>query len=325
VSDRTGFLSNWQWFFAFLYILTAGFAARQTVQHTNAETYYFDQACGEQSIGNEGAQVIGRHGLIGSIFAKNMNLGLPSLKDSSQALAQIPHLEDLENQEAALGSKWSWILLELSLLYLAISALLPGPQRVRNVVFSLTAVSTVFFLVGMSASAMKVFTVIHQFFGTTPVVQHEVRSIYSVINALFASGHWIFAGFLALFSIATPLTKIALTFLACLTSSPTLNARISKLLGEIGKWAMADVFVAALLLSFFVIQSGKATRVIPCRGLYYFAAYCLLSLITSELLGQLNFGKISAPSDSKAWAGIRAAGGLIGVALFFSVLHSLNK
>jgi len=324
VSDRPGFLSNWQWFFALLYLFAAGVAAWQTVRHTNAETYYFDQACAEQSIGNEGAQVIGRHGLIGAFFAKNMNLGLPSLKDSTQALAQIPHLEDLENQEAALGSWWSWALLWMSLLYLAVSAVLPGP-RVRSVVFALTAVSTVFFLVGMSASAMKVFTVIHQFFGTTPVVQHEVRSIFSVIDALFSSGHWIFASFLTLFSIATPLTKIALTFLACLTSSPTLNARISKLLGEIGKWAMADVFVAALLLSFFVIQSGKATRVIPCRGLYYFAAYCFLSLITSELLGQLDFGEIAKPSDSKTWFGIRAAGGLIGAALFLSVLHSLKN
>ncbi|HTA16529.1 MAG TPA: paraquat-inducible protein A, partial [bacterium] len=223
------------------------------------------------------------------------------------------------------GSRWSWTLLWSSLLYLVISAVLPGPQRVRNVVFALTAVSTVFFLVGVSASAMKVFTVIHQFFGTTPVVQHEVRSIFSVIDALFSSGHWIFASFLTLFSIATPMTKIALTFLACLTRSPSLNARISKLLGEIGKWAMADVFVAALLLSFFVIQSGKATRVVPCRGLYYFAAYCLLSLITSELLAQLDFGKISAPSDSKGWFGIRAVGGLVGVALFLSVLHSLKK
>jgi Paraquat-inducible protein A len=324
VSDRPGFLSNWQRLFALLYLLAAGFAAWQTVGHTNAEADYFDQICGRKSIGNEGAQVIGHHGFIGSIFASQMNLGLPSMKKSTQSLAEIPHLERLDNQEGILAHRWSWILFGLSLLYLMIAAVRPGPERVRNVLFALTCISTIAFSVGMSASAMKIFSIIHNFFGTTPVVQHEVRSIYSVIVALFSSGHWIFAGFLTLFSVVTPSIKIALTFSATLTSSESTNSKISKFLGEIGKWSMADVFVGAVLLSFFVIQSGQATQVVPCRGLYYFAAYCLLSMVTTELLRIVNFQK-APPSDSKAWLSVPTVGGLVGVALFLSAILSLKK
>lgn len=39
---------------------------------------------------------------------------------------------------------------------------------------------------------------------------------------------------------------------------------------------------AAVLLACFTIKSAGGTQVIPFRGLYYFAGYCLVSMVTTS-------------------------------------------
>jgi hypothetical protein len=93
-------------------------------------------------------------------------------------------------------------------------------------------------------------------------------------------------GFLLLYSIITPLTKVCLTIFVTASHSKTLNFKIGEFLHIIGKWSMADVFVAGVLLSLFALKAQEATKSIPCLGLYYFIGYCLLSMSTTELLTQ---------------------------------------
>src|SRR6201999_3107577 len=97
-------------------------------------------------------------------------------------------------------------------------------------------------------------------------------------------GHWIIGGFLLLFRIVTPLTKVTLTFFVTASSSKEINFRIGEFLHTIGKWSMADVFVAAVLLALYALKFQEATKSIPCLGLYYFIGYCLMSMTTTELL-----------------------------------------
>jgi uncharacterized paraquat-inducible protein A len=99
------------------------------------------------------------------------------------------------------------------------------------------------------------------------VLQHQVRGIAAIIWELLTKGHWVVGGFLLLFSIITPLTKASLTFLATASHSKTLNFKISEFLHSIGKWSMADVFVAGVLLSLFALKAQEATKSIPCLGL----------------------------------------------------------
>lgn len=48
------------------------------------------------------------------------------------------------------------------------------------------------------------------------------------------------------------------------------------LLKIIGKWSMTDVFVGAILLSFFK-GADKLTHAV-LQGFYFFLAYCLISI-----------------------------------------------
>ena len=81
--------------------------------------------------------------------------------------------------------------------------------------------------------------------------------------------------------------------------SKALNYKIGQLLHTIGKWSMADVFVAGVLLALFALKAQEATKSIPCLGLYYFIGYCLLSMTTTELLVQS--GAASGHDEKKSW------------------------
>jgi len=57
-----------------------------------------------------------------------------------------------------------------------------------------------------------------------------------------------------------------------------------RLIRNIGKWSMADVFVVALLLTFFIVNKDKSTDAAVQTGLYFFLCYVILSMIASHLL-----------------------------------------
>ena len=155
------------------------------------------------------------------------------------------------------------------------------------------------------------------------VLQHQVRGIAAIIRELLATGHWVVGGFLFLFSILTPLTKAALTFFITGSKNKKLNFKIGELLHAIGKWSMADVFVAGILLSLFALKAQEATKSVPCLGLYYFTGYCLLSMTTAELLvhsGEVA-GNDSKKKETKLGRGV--IGGLFAVVVGFVVVSSL--
>ena len=128
-------------------------------------------------------------------------------------------------------------------------------------------------------------------------------------------------GLLLLFSILTPLTKATLTYFVTASHSKTVNYRIVQFLHTIGKWSMADVFVAGVLLALFALKSQEATKSIPCLGLYYFIGYCLLSLTTTELLVHSGIVAGNDRKKSEKKLGTGTVGGLF-VGLLCFVLGS---
>lgn len=330
IGVRIGYVPLWQRVFALCYLAAATFTALRTIEYTNAATSYRDQACALDSLGNDGAQVADKftesHRLIGPMIVGYLkqHAHLPSLRDSTAALAQAKQFQDVAGRLELMALGWSRCLLAISLVYLLAAVSASKSERLRHFLFALTGVSAVFFMVGISASAMMIFTSIPNFFGTTPVVQHEVRSVASVIVELFVKGHWIFAAFVALFSIATPAVKIVLTFVAALTTSESANSKISKFLNAIGKWSMNDVFVAAILLACFSVKSAGNTQVVPYRGLYYFAAYCLMSMIATSLLHRLKFGEGTMFFDKGGQLRVPVIAELAAIALFLGAVYSLK-
>ncbi len=121
-----------------------------------------------------------------------------------------------------------------------------------------------------------------------------------------------------LFSIVTPLTKASLTFFITGCRSHALNHRIAKVLHSIGKWSMADVFVAGVFLSLFALKAQEATKSIPCLGLYYFIGYCLFSMTTTELLTHSGLVTADKPDEPENKFGLHVVGGLVAGLLCFA-------
>ncbi len=114
------------------------------------------------------------------------------------------------------------------------------------------------------------------------VFKYEAKSIYSTVKSLFAHGSLIIAGLIVVFSILTPLLKMAVVAMNLFKVAPSLHKKAHELIHLLGKWSMADVFVVAILISIFALDTQNFTRAETDLGVYFFAAYCLLSLLVTH-------------------------------------------
>lgn len=312
---------------AILYALGAILCSWDIIVHTQASTLAIDQILTRYNLQNEGAKSLERfseeHPFLGMVVSSPIkhNLELPSAEEANKALySDVTHLLKSVRVESSAAAWWSWALLSLSLLYLVTIVILERSLATRSVLFSLTAVSLTFFVIGIIAPAMVIWTApsIPMETGKLEfVLQHEVRGIAAIIRELLTSGHWVIGGFLLLFSILTPLTKASLTFFVTTSHSKALNFKIGQLLHAIGKWSMADVFVAGVLLALYALKAQTATKSIPCLGLYYFTGYCLLSMTTTELLIHSEVVSGRNETKSKRKLGNSVVGGLVAGMLCF--------
>jgi len=318
---------------ALLYAVGAVLSAWNIIAHTQASTQAIEQILVRYNLQNEGAHSLEsfdkQHPILGLLFSSPIQheLELPSADQADKALySDVTHFLKAVRQESSAAAWWSWFLLSLSLFYVVTVIALERSFTARSVLFALTCISLNLFVIGIFAPAMVIWTApsIPMESGKLEfVLQHEVRGIAAIIRELFTSGHWIIGGFLLLFSILTPLTKASLTFFLTASRSKSRNYKIGQFLHSIGKWSMADVFVAGVLLALYALKAQEATKSIPCLGLYYFIGYCLLSLTTTELL--VHSGVVSGNDEekSKKKLGRGVIGGLLAGLLCFVVGSSL--
>jgi paraquat-inducible protein A len=304
---------------AVLYAVAAILSATNVIRHGEASTKAIEAILKTYNMKNEGEQAVDRyadkHKFLGFLFADPIKdeLELPSHEESAKALSS-DIADDLKTirRESFFAAWWSWFLLSLSLFYVVAVIAFERSFATRAVIFSLTSVSVICFVIGILAPAMVIWTApsIPMESGTlTFVVQYQVRGIAAIIWDLLTGGHFIIGGFLLLFSIVTPLTKATLTTFATACQNKELNARIGSFLHTVGKWSMADVFVGAVLLSLYALKFQQATRSIPCLGLYYFIGYCLLSLSTTEVLTRSGL----VTRDGKERAPTKLGNGIVSV------------
>lgn len=137
---------------------------------------------------------------------------------------------------------------------------------------------------------------------TSTLVDKEL-SIVTTILELWNDQRLLVAGLICLFSVGIPLLKSLLISFAYFTTNPIHESRLLRFVTNIGKWSMADVFVVAIFLAIlstnhadtsntqqFVIFGFKIaldmsseTLSAAGQGFYYFTAYCLFSLIGTQL------------------------------------------
>ena len=111
------------------------------------------------------------------------------------------------------------------------------------------------------------------------VLHFESKSILGTVGSLAEAGNWFVAVLLALFSVIVPVAKLLLSLAALIAPEGAFRQRATSLVALIGKWSMTDVFVVAILLSFLALGDGALTDARLGPGLYFFAAYALLSLV----------------------------------------------
>ena len=109
----------------------------------------------------------------------------------------------------------------------------------------------------------------------------DTISLLSALSSLIESGELFLFAIVLVFTIILPLLKFAMLIVYGI--SPKIEQTYNRLyvfLDHISKWAMLDVFIAALLI--VVIKLGLLTSALTHYGLYLFVFSVLLSMLCSK-------------------------------------------
>lgn len=106
----------------------------------------------------------------------------------------------------------------------------------------------------------------------------DTLTIYSVMQALFASGEWLLFLAIFIFGLLLPLAKYALLFVYGIVSNDYKpENKIIHLLEGVSKWAMLDVFIIAILIASIKLKSTASAQ--THYGLYLFALSILIAVV----------------------------------------------
>jgi len=116
---------------------------------------------------------------------------------------------------------------------------------------------------------------------------YQSKSVIDLISVLLESKNYVVAISIFGFSVIVPFIKLTLSLLLLLSRPFRESGLVKKTVGRIGKWSMADVFVVATFLSYLSfsnMNTGIDTEANTLVGLYFFLAYCILSIASSQLI-----------------------------------------
>jgi hypothetical protein len=115
------------------------------------------------------------------------------------------------------------------------------------------------------------------------ILSFESKSVTSTIMKLFSRSDYLIASILTLFSIVVPIFK-SLTLI--IYGFFKEKGVLVKFIEKIGKWAMVDIFVVALLVVFFSTNQDIHTEMKLEVGIYFFVGYIFISTVGSTLLNR---------------------------------------
>lgn len=126
------------------------------------------------------------------------------------------------------------------------------------------------------------------------VFQFESKSIVSALFKLYESGQHGVALIIFLFTMIVPVLKALLKAVLLFSQSLHFSQKSIGILKAIGKWSMLDVFVIAILVTYFSTKSGGATDATLQIGVYFFVAYVIASMILTSLINGHTNDKFSS-------------------------------
>ncbi len=216
---------------------------------------------------------------------QNLSLGYyEGAKDKARVRAQLEesaryHHDNVVISSIALGAG---SLVFLGFLLLANRREHPGSaQRLRLHLFGVAAICL---LVGLFAPMLTVVAQREVMVLGKVVLQFKSKSIFGTVFSLYTSGNGIVALLLFSFSVVIPIAKLAVSLTALLARAPGTRDACRSFVHAAGKWSMTDVFVVAVLLAFLATSTEQLTDARLGPGLYFFAAYGLLSMIGGLLI-----------------------------------------
>jgi uncharacterized paraquat-inducible protein A len=119
-------------------------------------------------------------------------------------------------------------------------------------------------------------------FGLKAELFNETRSIWETVTSLNEQGYALVAFLIVTFSVVIPVLK-GLTILFTWLWPSDLRWRI---VAAISKWSMVDVFVVGILVAFLTAKATAEMQATLLDGFWWFLSFCLLSIISGQLLAQ---------------------------------------
>jgi len=116
------------------------------------------------------------------------------------------------------------------------------------------------------------------------IFQYESKSIVSALIKMFEKQQYVIAGIILLFTIVTPIIKTILLIVINMQQKLHLSQKKIQFLSAIGKWSMLDVFVVAIVVTYFSMKATGKTDANLQIGVYYFSIYVILSMICTYIV-----------------------------------------
>ena len=220
-------------------------------------------------------------------------LTLSLYEGASETSREIQQLQDKASSQYADVSRYSIMFLFVSILYLvAIFFLLnkknePGQRQLET---DLILLAFICLVIGVSTPILNLIA-----FKELPVVgmvvlKYESKSILSIIDTLWSKQNYLVCCLVFLFSFLIPFLKLFFIMAVKISSQSQFSRRLSSMINLIGKWSMTDVFVVAVLLAVFTLNTDESTDAWIGHGLYFFVSYAILSMF---------LGFRASPSDNQ--------------------------
>ena len=116
---------------------------------------------------------------------------------------------------------------------------------------------------------------------------YQNKSIFGVIQLLFLGGNILVGFCVLLLSIIFPLVKLFASLYVFIKPNTSFAQKSVKIINMLGKWSMADVFIAGVFLAVFSFSNmnvGVDTASKTLIGLYFFLIFVVLSIVSGQFL-----------------------------------------
>lgn len=112
----------------------------------------------------------------------------------------------------------------------------------------------------------------------------RTQSVISGIRLLYDFDNAFVASMILIFSVVVPVLKALILFIVLAFRNWKHRVKAYNFVAIIGKWSMADVFVVATFLAYLGTSSDEGISSEVMEGLYYFTAYCIISLLAIQVI-----------------------------------------